>query len=73
MSTSINLKLMYNKAYTRSVFDAKKAFDSVWDVGVLQKAMNDGLPAILSASSDPGVPIELHRSELDRHLVKQYA
>ena len=58
MSTSINLKRMYNKAYTRSVrathpdptimvfFDAKKAFDSVWDIGVLHKAMNDGLPSI---------------------------
>ena len=49
---------MYNKAYTRSVrashpdptimifFDTKKTFDSVWDIGVLHKAMNDGLPAI---------------------------
>ena len=49
---------MYNKAYTRAVhathpdptimmfFDAKKAFDSVWDIGVLHKAMSDGLPAI---------------------------
>ena len=58
MSASINLKRMYNKAYTRSVqpthldptimifLDAKKAFDSVWDTGVLHKAMSDGLPAI---------------------------
>ena len=49
---------MYNKAYTRSIrathpdptimifFDAKKAFDSVWDIGVLHKAMSDGLPSI---------------------------
>ena len=49
---------MYNKTYTRSVrathpdpttmifFDAKKVFNSVWDIGVLHKAMNDGLPAI---------------------------
>ena len=27
-------------------FDAKRAFDSVWDIGVLHKAMRDGLPAI---------------------------
>ena len=27
-------------------FDAKKAFDRVWDIGVLHKAMKDGLPAI---------------------------
>ena len=58
MSTSINLKRMYNKAYTRSVrathpdptimvfFDANKAFDSVWDIGVLHKAMSDRLPSI---------------------------
>ena len=56
--TDINLKRMYNRAYTRSTrsthptptimifFDAKKAFDSVWDIGVLHKAMKDGLPAI---------------------------
>ena len=59
MSTSINLKRMYNKSYTRSTrathpdptimifFDAKKAFDSVWDIGVLHKAMSDGLPSII--------------------------
>ena len=29
------------------LFDAKKAFDSVWGTGVLHKAMRDGLPAIL--------------------------
>ena len=58
MSTSFNLKRMYNKAYTRSIrathpdptilifFDAKKAFDSVWDIGALHKAMSDGLPSI---------------------------
>ena len=58
MRASINIKRMYNKAYTRSVwpthldptimifFDAKKAFDSVFDTGVLHKAMSDGLPAI---------------------------
>ena len=53
--TDINLKRMYNRAYIRStrsthpvptVFDAKKAFDNVWDIGVLHKAMKDGLPAI---------------------------
>ena len=55
-STMINLKRMYTHAYTRSVrathpestvmvfFDAKKAFDSVWHVGLLHKAMKDGLP-----------------------------
>ena len=58
MSSSINLKRMYNKAYNRSVrathadptimifFDTKKTFDSVWDIGVLHKAMSNGLPAI---------------------------
>ena len=58
-STSINLKRMYTRTYTRAtrathpeptimvLFDAKKAFDSVWDTGVLHKAMRDGLPAIL--------------------------
>ena len=52
------LYTLYNKAYTRSTrathpdptimifFDAKKAFDSVWDTGVLHKAMSDGLPSI---------------------------
>ena len=50
---------MYTRAYTRAtrathpeptimvLFDAKKAFDSVWSTGVLHKAMRDGLPAIL--------------------------
>ena len=49
---------MYNRAFTRSTrsthpaptvmifFDAKKAFDSLWDIGVLHKAMKDGLPSI---------------------------
>ena len=58
-STSINLKRMYTRSYTRATrathpeptimifFDAKKAFDSVWSIGVLHKAMRDGLPAIL--------------------------
>ena len=58
-STSINLKRMYTRAYTRAtrathpeptimvLFDAKKAFDSVWGTGVPHKAMRDRLPAIL--------------------------
>ena len=58
-STAINLKRMYTHAYTRSIrsthpaptvmtfFDAKKAFDSVWHIGFLHKAMRDGLPGII--------------------------
>ena len=58
-STSLNLKRMYSHSYTRSIrsthptsstmvfFDAKKAFDSVWHVGLLHKAMRDGLPGII--------------------------
>jgi len=58
-STALNLKRMYTHAYTRSIrsthptsstmvfFDAKKAFDSVWHIGLLHKAMRDGLPGII--------------------------
>jgi len=58
-STSINLKRIYTHTYTKSIrsthpqptilvcFDAKKAFDSVWHIGLFHKLMRDGVPAII--------------------------
>ena len=59
-STSINIKRMYTYVYTKSIasthpiptvmtcFDAKKAFDSVYHVGLFHKCMRDGLPGIFT-------------------------
>ena len=56
MGTSLNLKRLYNHVYLQSaragakrptvavLFDAKKAFDSVWHEGLLHKCMRDNLP-----------------------------
>ncbi len=58
-STSTNLKRIYTNTYTKTIrathpqptilvcFDAKKAFDSVWHIGLFHKCMRDGIPAIL--------------------------
>ena len=58
-STSINLKRLFNAIYTQStrsthnrptvaiMFDAKKAFDSVWHEGLIHKCFKDGLPLLL--------------------------
>ena len=55
----INLKRLYNSVYSQStsathkrptvvvMFDAKKAFDSVWHEGVIHKCFRDGLPKII--------------------------
>ena len=56
MGTVINLKRLYNHIYLQSsrsplsrptaavLFDAKKAFDSVWHKGLLHKCLTDHLP-----------------------------
>ena len=56
MGTVINLKRLYNHTYLQSsrsplsrptavvLFDAKKAFDSVWHKGLLHKCLSDHLP-----------------------------
>ena len=57
MSTSINIKRLYNHTYLQTarsslgrptvvvLFDAKKAFDTVWHKGILHKSMVDHLPS----------------------------
>ena len=57
MSTSINIKRLYNHTYLQTarsslgrptvvvLFDAKKAFDTVWHEGILHKSLIDHLPS----------------------------
>ena len=55
--TPINIKRTYTHSYSRAIrsthpyltfIDAKKAFNSVWHMGLLHKCMKDGLPGIFT-------------------------